>query len=103
MSQPKNFLWRLEGGGKVGVITLNRPERKNPLTFESYAELRDFFASLKNNSSVKNLIRLVKGYRKKFRKTPTLMVSEDILAIYTEIQTVIVEITELEKDIKWER
>ncbi|HKC31607.1 MAG TPA: enoyl-CoA hydratase, partial [Burkholderiales bacterium] len=35
MIQPKHFLWRVEG--KVGVITLNRPERKNPLTFESYA------------------------------------------------------------------
>ena len=41
MMQPKHFLWRVEG--KVGVITLNRPERKNPLTFESYAELRDLF------------------------------------------------------------
>jgi enoyl-CoA hydratase/carnithine racemase len=30
----------------VGVITLNRPERKNPLTFESYAELRDLFRAL---------------------------------------------------------
>ena len=39
--QPLNFLWRIEG--RVGVITLNRPERKNPLTFESYAELRDLF------------------------------------------------------------
>jgi enoyl-CoA hydratase/carnithine racemase len=38
---PKHFGWHTEG--KVGVITLNRPERKNPLTFESYAELRDFF------------------------------------------------------------
>jgi enoyl-CoA hydratase/carnithine racemase len=37
--QPQNFLWRIEE--RVGVITLNRPERKNPLTFESYAELRD--------------------------------------------------------------
>ena len=41
MREPKHFLWRVDG--KVGVITLNRPERKNPLTFESYAELRDFF------------------------------------------------------------
>jgi enoyl-CoA hydratase/carnithine racemase len=41
MNQPKHFGWRVEG--KVGVITLNRPEKKNPLTFESYAELRDFF------------------------------------------------------------
>jgi enoyl-CoA hydratase/carnithine racemase len=41
MMQPKHFQWRVDG--KVGVITLNRPEKKNPLTFESYAELRDFF------------------------------------------------------------
>jgi enoyl-CoA hydratase/carnithine racemase len=33
----------LEITGKVATITLNRPERKNPLTFESYAELRDTF------------------------------------------------------------
>ena len=42
--QAENFLWNCEGG--VGTITLNRPERKNPLTFESYAELRDLFRSL---------------------------------------------------------
>ena len=41
MREPKHFQWRVEG--KVGVITLNRPDKKNPLTFESYAELRDFF------------------------------------------------------------
>jgi len=41
MKAPKHFQWRVDG--KVGVITLNRPEKKNPLTFESYAELRDFF------------------------------------------------------------
>ena len=39
-----NFLWRVEGN--VGIIGLNRPERKNPLTFESYAELRDLFRNL---------------------------------------------------------
>src|SRR5215470_12791532 len=44
MNEPKHFGWRV--AGKVGVITLNRPERKNPLTFESYAELRDFFRNL---------------------------------------------------------
>jgi enoyl-CoA hydratase/carnithine racemase len=42
--RPNHFLWRQEG--RVGVITLNRPERKNPLTFESYAELRDLFRAL---------------------------------------------------------
>ncbi|WP_425470041.1 enoyl-CoA hydratase family protein [Saccharospirillum alexandrii] len=41
---PKHFLWRTEG--PVAIIQLNRPERKNPLTFESYAELRDTFRDL---------------------------------------------------------
>ena len=40
---PKHFVWHLEG--KVGVVTLNRPERKNPLTFDSYAELREQFGT----------------------------------------------------------
>ena len=54
MMQPRHFLWRTEG--KVGVITLNRPERKNPLTFESYAELRDFFRALQKEESVKAIV-----------------------------------------------
>ena len=54
MMQPRHFLWRVEG--KVGVITLNRPERKNPLTFESYAELRDFFRSLEREPGIKALV-----------------------------------------------
>ena len=54
MMQPKHFLWRTEG--KVGVITLNRPERKNPLTFESYAELRDLFQQLKAEVSIKAVV-----------------------------------------------
>ena len=54
MMQPKHFLWRTEG--KVGVITLNRPERKNPLTFESYAELRDLFQHLKKEEAVKAVL-----------------------------------------------
>ena len=41
---PQHFAWRQDGA--VAVITLNRPERKNPLTFESYAELRDLFRLL---------------------------------------------------------
>jgi enoyl-CoA hydratase/carnithine racemase len=51
---PKHFLWRVEG--KVGVITLNRPERKNPLTFESYGELRDLFVSLQKEDSIKTVV-----------------------------------------------
>ena len=42
--KPQHFDWALEG--QVATITLNRPERKNPLTFESYAELRDTFRHL---------------------------------------------------------
>ena len=42
--EPSHFLWFLEDG--VATVTLNRPERKNPLTFDSYAELRDLFRKL---------------------------------------------------------
>jgi enoyl-CoA hydratase/carnithine racemase len=42
--KPKHFAWSLRD--KVATITLDRPERKNPLTFESYAELRDLFRDL---------------------------------------------------------
>jgi enoyl-CoA hydratase/carnithine racemase len=40
-----HFLWQVKDA--VATVTLNRPERKNPLTFESYAELRDLFIQLK--------------------------------------------------------
>jgi enoyl-CoA hydratase/carnithine racemase len=52
--QARNFLWEVLG--KVAVVTLNRPERKNPLTFESYAELRDLFRSLKYATDVKTVV-----------------------------------------------
>lgn len=41
---PDHF--KLTYEGTVAVVSLNRPERKNPLTFESYAELRDWFRAL---------------------------------------------------------
>ena len=40
----------------VATITLNRPERKNPLTFESYAELRDLFRALVHAPDVKVVV-----------------------------------------------
>ena len=52
--QAKHFLWSVEGG--VATITLNRPERKNPLTFDSYAELRDLFHQLKWADDVKAIV-----------------------------------------------
>ena len=52
--KPSHFGWQLDG--KVATITLNRPERKNPLTFESYAELRDTFRSLVYADQVKTIV-----------------------------------------------
>jgi enoyl-CoA hydratase/carnithine racemase len=51
---PQHFRWSLEG--KVATITLSRPERKNPLTFESYAELRDTFRALAYGDAVKAVV-----------------------------------------------
>lgn len=53
---PKHFAWSTAHGGRVGVITLNRPSRKNPLTFESYAELRDLFRDLAYASDVRAIV-----------------------------------------------
>jgi enoyl-CoA hydratase/carnithine racemase len=49
-----HFKWQVSA--KVGTITLNRPERKNPLTFDSYAELRDLFRNLRRTSDVKAVV-----------------------------------------------
>ena len=45
-----------DASGAVATITLNRPERKNPLTFESYAELRDLFRALQYATDIKVVI-----------------------------------------------
>ncbi len=50
----KHFLWRVEN--RVGFLTLNRPEKKNPLTFESYAELRDLFRLLHEGCGVRVVV-----------------------------------------------
>jgi enoyl-CoA hydratase/carnithine racemase len=50
----QHFLW--QASGKVARITLNRPEKKNPLTFESYAELRDLFRDLTYASDIKVIV-----------------------------------------------
>jgi len=42
--------------GAVTVVTLNRPERKNPLTFESYRELTDFFRACAMDDEVKTVV-----------------------------------------------
>ncbi|CDS53445.1 Enoyl-CoA hydratase [Polaromonas sp. CG9_12] len=52
--QAQHFAYAFDGG--VATLTLNRPERKNPLTFESYAELRDLFRALHYATDVKAIV-----------------------------------------------
>src|SRR5450756_1992305 len=52
--EPQHFLWQVEE--TVASITLNRPERKNPLTLESYAELRDMFRDLVYADNIKAVV-----------------------------------------------
>ena len=51
---PQHFLLSVTGG--VATVTLNRPERKNPLTFESYRELANFFRACAHDDDVKVII-----------------------------------------------
>jgi len=52
--QAKHF--KLEIDGKVATVTLNRPERKNPLTFDSYSELGHFFRSAADDDTIKSFV-----------------------------------------------
>ncbi|MFN7103885.1 MAG: enoyl-CoA hydratase-related protein, partial [Pseudorhizobium sp.] len=54
--QARHFLWEVSEDGRVATIRLNRPERKNPLTFESYAELRDIFRDLAYASDIRAVV-----------------------------------------------
>jgi len=51
-----HFRFETENDGKIATITLDRPAKKNPLTFESYAELRDLFRALVYASDVKAIV-----------------------------------------------
>jgi enoyl-CoA hydratase/carnithine racemase len=51
---PQHF--QLSVAGKVATVTLNRPEKKNPLTFESYRELTDFFLAAQKEEAVKAIV-----------------------------------------------
>jgi enoyl-CoA hydratase/carnithine racemase len=52
--QSRHFGWRVEE--RIGYVTLNIPERKNPLTFESYAELRDLFRALVYDQEIRAVV-----------------------------------------------
>ena len=51
---PRHFALSVQNG--VATVTLNRPERKNPLTFDSYAELRDWFLGLQRATDIKAVV-----------------------------------------------
>src|SRR5277367_5023883 len=57
--KPTHFFGRMDGA--VAVIRLNRPDRKNPLTLESYAELRDTFRNLRDADAVSAVVLLPNG------------------------------------------
>ena len=52
----RHFRWETSEDGRVAIVTLNRPDRKNPLTFDSYAELRDLFRALPTASDVRAIV-----------------------------------------------
>jgi enoyl-CoA hydratase/carnithine racemase len=52
--QSRHF--KFEAAGKVATVTLNRPDRKNPLTFDSYAELRDLFRAMALADDIKAIV-----------------------------------------------
>src|SRR6202453_936549 len=52
----RHFRFTASDDGRVATIALNRPERKNPLTFDSYAELRELFRELANGSDVRAIV-----------------------------------------------
>ncbi len=52
----QNFLWQSDTTTGVATLTLNRPERKNPLTFAAYAELRERFAALVDARNIKAIV-----------------------------------------------
>ncbi len=57
--QARHFLWRAEKN--VGILKLNRPDRKNPLTFDSYEELRELFRALPYASDIKAVVLTGEG------------------------------------------
>src|SRR5258708_32329952 len=48
--------FQYEAANKVATLSLNRPERKNPLTFDSYAELRDLFRAMAHADDIKAIV-----------------------------------------------
>src|SRR6202041_2730569 len=56
-----HFSFAASEDGRVAIVRLNRPERKNPLTLESYAELRDLFHGLAHASDIRAVVLTGEG------------------------------------------
>jgi enoyl-CoA hydratase/carnithine racemase len=54
--KPAHFRFETDEDGRVATITLDRAEKKNPLTFDSYQELGEFFHGLRNASDVRAVV-----------------------------------------------
>jgi len=61
LSQYKARHVRLDVAGKVATLTLNRPEKKNPLTFESYDEIANIFRAAAKDETVKAFVLTGEG------------------------------------------
>ncbi len=59
LNETTHFKCSIEGG--IARIALDRPERKNPLTFDSYAELRDWFRALPYSDEVHAVVIVPNG------------------------------------------
>src|ERR1700742_1508721 len=57
----RHFKWSTDDDARVATITLNRPGKKNPLTFQSYEELRDLFRDLAYASDVRTIVLTGEG------------------------------------------
>ena len=57
--QARHFVWRVEQN--VAILKLNRPDRKNPLTFDSYEELRELFRALPYAGDIKAVVLTGEG------------------------------------------
>jgi enoyl-CoA hydratase/carnithine racemase len=57
----RHFKWTTDDDARVATITLNRPDKKNPLTFQSYEELRDLFRDLAYASDVRAIVLTGEG------------------------------------------
>jgi len=79
--RPQHFGWQVEG--KVATITLNRPEKKNPLTFGSYGELVDTFRRLARLPEIKVVV--ITGAGENFSSGGDTLLKKPQLAASSEV------------------